>query len=59
MNLTQPHLIDQIVTDLHLDEKKVKIRDTPATLSKVLKRHSASGTHDGYFDYTSVIEKLN
>ena len=53
------HLIDQIVTDLHLDEKKVKIRDTPATLSKVLKRHSASGLHDGYFDYTSVIEKLN
>ena len=40
INLMQPHLTDQIITDLHLSGKKVRIRDTPATLSKVLKSYS-------------------
>ena len=51
--------MDQIVTDLHLAHKKVKTRDNPAMLSKLLKRNSISDPRDGYFDYRSVIWKLN
>ena len=50
INLMQPHLTDQIITDLHLSDEKVSIRDTPATLSKVLKRHSGPEPYDGSFD---------
>ena len=59
INLTQPHLIDQIVTDLNIYEKKVKIRDTPSTPSKLLKRHSVSESHYGSLDCISVIGELN
>ena len=47
------------MTDLHLAHKKVKTRDNPAMLSKLLKRNSISDPRDGYFDYRSVIWKLN
>ena len=52
-------MIDQIVTNMHLSEKKVKSRDTAAMLSKVLKQKIGPDWHNGSFDYISVIGKLN
>ena len=59
INLMQPHLTDQIITDLHLSDKKVRIRDTPATLSKVLKRYSGPEPHDRSFDCRLVVGNLS
>ena len=57
--MVQPHLIDQIMKDLRLDEEKVKVKETPALTSKILSRHTSSDNHDGHFDYRSIIGKLN
>ena len=59
IHLTQPHLIDSILKDLNLDGKGVKPRSTPASSSKILKRHEDSKDFDGSFNYRSVIGKLN
>lgn len=59
INLTQPHLIDQILVDLRLDKEGTKTKSTPAACSKLLKRHMDSPDFDGSFDYRSVIGKLN
>ena len=36
IHMTQPHLIDQILKDLNMDGDNVKIKDTPAALSRLL-----------------------
>ena len=59
INLTQPHLIDQILTDLRLKADNVKTRSTPMASSKLLTRHSNSMSFDNSFNYRSVIGKLN
>lgn len=59
IHLTQPHLIDQILKDLRLDDEKVKPKATPAASSKILGRHDDSDDFDGHFNYRSVIGKLN
>jgi hypothetical protein len=59
IHLTQPHLIDQILQDLRLDDDKVKPKSTPAASSKLLSRHSNSDPFDGSFHYRSVVGKLN
>jgi hypothetical protein len=59
MNLTQPHLIDQILKDLRLEDENVTAKDTPASSSKTLRRHTDSEPFDGSFNYRSVIGKLN
>jgi hypothetical protein len=59
IHLTQPHLIDQILSDLRLDNDKVNTRSTPAASSKLLTRHSKSPSFDNSFNYRSVIGKLN
>jgi hypothetical protein len=59
INLTQPHLIDQILKDLRLDDENVTTKDTPASSSKILRRHTDSEPFDGSFNYRSVIGKLN
>jgi len=56
--LKQPHLIDQILEDLKMDEK-TKSKPTPASSSKLLSRHSKSEDFDNSFNYRSVIGKLN
>jgi hypothetical protein len=58
-NLTQPHLIDQILKDLHLEDENVTTKDTPASSSKMLRRHTDSEPFDGSFNHRSVIGKLN
>ena len=57
--LTQPHLIDQILKDLRLDNDKVKEKDTPAASSKILSAEPSEEEFDKSFHYRSVIGKLN
>jgi hypothetical protein len=59
IHLTQPHLIDQILDDLHLNSDKTKAIAIPASSSKLLSRHTSSESFDKSFDYRSVIGKLN
>ena len=59
IHLTQPHLIDQILADLRLDQDHVKVKTTPASSSRLLSRHSDSEPFDDSFNYRSVIGKLN
>ena len=58
IHLTQPHLIDQILQDLHMQDN-TKPRTTPAASSRLLSRHSSSPDFNGAFNYRSVIGKLN
>ena len=59
-HLSQPHLIDQILDDLHMGGDGVKPRSTPAgASSKLLTRHSNSRPFNNSFNYRSVIGKLN
>ena len=58
VHLTQPHLIDQILGDLNMQEN-TKVKSLPAACSKLLSRHSDSDDFDGSFNYRSIIGKLN
>ena len=54
----QPHLIDQILTDLKMNYNDVKGKSIPAQSSKILSRHSNSTPHDQSFNYKSILGKL-
>jgi hypothetical protein len=58
---TQPHLIDQILTDLHLlQQPNTKTTPTPALLTQILQpENDNSRPFDESFHYRSVIGKLN
>jgi len=58
VHLTQPHLIDQILGDLNMQEN-TKEKTLPAACSKLLSRHSTSNDFDGSYNYRSIIGKLN
>jgi hypothetical protein len=61
INLTQLHLIDQILKDLRLgqDSKNTTAAKlTPMACSRILLKHQDSEPFDGHFDYRSVIGKL-
>jgi hypothetical protein len=59
VHLTQPHLIDQILQDLKMDDAELKGKSTPAAASRLLSRHSKSDPFDESFNYRSVVGKLN
>ena len=59
IKFTQPHLIDQILEDLHLTQPGTKTTPTPALLTKVLQPDDDGRPFDGNFHYRSVIGKLN
>ena len=59
IHLTQPRLIDQILKEMRLHSDNVKVRQTPAAVSKILKRMSDSEDFDKHFNYRSIIGKLN
>jgi len=59
IHLTQPRLIDQILREMRLHSDNVSVKSTPAAVSKVLKRLSATMTFDKHFNYRSIIGKLN
>jgi ATP-binding cassette subfamily B (MDR/TAP) protein 1 len=57
--MNQPHLIDSILKELHLDQENAKSKSTPAAASKLLSAHTSSEAFDGHFNYRRVIGKLN
>jgi hypothetical protein len=59
IHFTQPHLIDNILNDLRLQDDEGKTQTTPAVSSRLLSRHSKSKDFDKSFDYRSVVGKLN
>ena len=58
VHLTQPHLIDQILKDLNMQDN-TKEKSLPAACSKLLSRHSTSNDFDGSYNFRSIIGKLN
>jgi hypothetical protein len=58
LTMTQPHLIDSILEDLHLDDK-ANGKKLPAQPTKLLQKFTNSEDHDNSFHYRSVIGKLN
>jgi hypothetical protein len=59
ITLTQPHLIDNILTDLKLQSARTNGRKTPALTSVLLQKDPKGIPFDGSFHYRSVIGKLN
>jgi len=57
--LSQPHLIDQILSDLRLTDDNVKTKDTPAKSSQILTAGLDTKRFDESFNYRSIIGKLN
>ena len=58
IDLTQPHLIDSIIQDLHLQNRS-NPKTTPAITSKVLHKDAGGTDMTAEFHYRSVIGKLN
>ena len=59
VTLSQPHLIDQILTDLKMDKDALKVKDIPCKSSTILTRGDKDKDFDRSFHYRSVIGKLN
>ena len=59
ITLTQPHLIDAILTDLKLQSTGTKGRETPALSSILLYKDPKGPPFDASFHYRSIIGKLN
>jgi hypothetical protein len=59
ITLTQPHLIDAVLTDLNLQSIRTTGRSTPALSSAPLHRDPKGVPFDESFHYRSVIGKLN
>ena len=57
--LTQPHLIQDVIKELRLEGDNVKTKVTPGASSKTLLRYNDEPDFDGHFDYRKVIGKLN
>ena len=57
-NLTQPHLIKQILKELRLHGDDVKTKGTPLPVGKVIHKFEGSKPFDEHFDYRKVIGKL-
>ena len=59
IELAQPHLIAQILSDLKMDADKLKIKDIPCKSSSILTRGDEDKPFDQSFHYRSIIGKLN
>ena len=59
IHLTQPHLIDSILHDLHLVDETTKTKDTPAPTTVRLRQDQDGKPFDGHFHYRAAIGKLN
>ena len=57
--LTQPHLINSIIKDLHLNHLTTKSAKTPASSTAPLRKDPEGIAFDGDFDYRLVVGKLN
>ena len=59
-NLSQPHLINDIIKELRLDgDKDVAIKKTTGASSKTLCRHLDAPPFDDHFNYRRVIGQMN
>ena len=58
INLSQLHLINQILTDVCLSPK-AKRRHIPAVSSRILQRCEHAPSFAGHFNYRSIVGKLN
>jgi hypothetical protein len=58
-NLSQPHLINDIIKELRLDGQNVAIKKTTGASSKTLCRHLDSPHFDDHFNYRRVIGQMN
>ena len=59
VHLTQPQLINQILSDVNFQGENVSTKQTPASSSRILKRSLQGAGHDDSFHYRSVIGRLN
>ncbi len=59
ITLTQPHLINTILTDLNLQTARTTGRSTPALSSVLLHRDPQGLPFNKSFHYRSIIGKLN
>jgi hypothetical protein len=57
IHLTQPHLIDQILKDLRLEDENVTTKPTPASSSKLLSRHTESEAFDVHYASCRTLEQ--
>jgi hypothetical protein len=58
-NLSQPHLINDVLKELRLDGQNVAIKKTTVASSRTLCRHLDSQPFDEHFNYPQVIGQLN
>ena len=58
IKLTQPHLINQIVTEARISKRSVG-RSTPAASTKILQRIRHAPSFDNRFNYRRLVGKLN
>lgn len=58
-NLSQPHLINDVIKELRLDGQNVAIKRTTGASSKTLTRHLDSPPFDDHFNYRRVIGQMN
>ena len=59
IHLTQPHLIDAILRDIHLADPDTNTKDTPAATTVRLRQDNDGLDFDHHFHYRSLIGKLN
>ena len=57
--MTQPHLINQILSDMKMTDDALRTKDTPLMTSKITHRDPNGEPFDKSFHYRSVIGKLN
>ena len=57
--LSQPHLIDQILSDMKMTDDALKVKETPSMTSAIIRRDPNGEPFDKSFHYRSVIGKLN
>lgn len=58
VKLSQPHLIDQIISDMNFQES-TKMSATPAASTKILNKDEQGEAHSASWSYRSIIGKLN
>ncbi|KAI2491170.1 G-protein coupled peptide receptor [Fragilaria crotonensis] len=58
-NLSQPHLINDIIKELRLDGQNVATKKTTGASSKTCCRHLDSPPFDDHFNYRRVIGQMN
>ena len=59
IELSQPHLIDQILSDMKMTNDALKVKETPSMTSTIVQRDPNGEPFDRSFHYRSVIGKLN